>query len=108
MHHRPTWGPHMEDKASSWSRLTVTAATALALGQGFLGPTTGALEDAGRSGDGAGPRVGRPGAGAVFVGIMARELRTTRRRTVGWLVSTAILTTVAYIAGFAFAGPPLD
>jgi hypothetical protein len=98
----------MEDKASSWARLTLTAATALALGQGFLGLFTSALEDAGSWGDGVGHALGLPLAGAIFVGVMAREVRPAGRRSMWWLASTAILSTVAYIAGYAFVGPPVD
>lgn len=98
----------MEDNERTWGRLTLTAAVALALGQGFLGLFTAALEDAGSWGDGVGHLLGLPLAGAIFAGIMARELRPARRRTIWWLVSTAILSTVAYIAGFVFAGPPVD
>src|SRR5262245_44016466 len=98
----------MADKGSGWGRLTLTAATALALGQGFLGLITAVLEDAGSWGDGVGHLLGLPLAGAIFVVIMARELRPTRGRRILWLASTAILATVAYIAGYAFVGPPVD
>lgn len=98
----------MEDNERTWGRLTLAAAVALALGQGFLGLFTAALEDAGSWGDGVGHLLGLPIAGAIFVGIMARELRPTRRRMVWWLVSTAIMSTVAYVGGYAFVGPPVD
>jgi hypothetical protein len=77
-------------------------------GLGFFGLFSDLLEPWGSIGDGVGHLVGLPIAFAVFVAAMATVLRPARRTLLSWLVATAVLSTVAYLAGYAFAGPPMD
>jgi hypothetical protein len=98
----------MNTQENNWTRITLCSAAGLGGGQAFFGLFSDVLGRWGSIGDGVGHVVGLPLAFAVFVGTMAAVLRPGRRAVVRWLAATSALATVAYLAGYAFVGPPVD
>ncbi len=88
--------------------MTLYSTLGLAGALGFFGLFSDALEDRGPVGDAIGHGLGLPLGFAIFAGAMAAVLRPGRRRVVAWVVGTALLATVAFVAGYALAGPPVD
>src|SRR6266511_3283552 len=103
-----SWLVAMSWNAQKWTQVTLSSVAGLGAGQAFVGLVVDALEDRGSIGDAVGHLVGLPLAFAAFVVAMAAVLRPGRRTVVSWLLATAVGSTVAYLAGYAFAGPPVD
>jgi predicted neutral ceramidase superfamily lipid hydrolase len=98
----------MRTDEKRWTRVALYSAAGMGAGMGFFGLFSDLLERWGDAGDRVGHLVGLPIAFAVFVAAMAAALRPARRTVLSWLVATAVLSTIAYLAGFALAGPPVD
>jgi hypothetical protein len=91
-----------------WTRVALYSAAGMGAGMGFFGLFSDLLEPWGSIGDSIGHLVGLPIGFAVFVAAMGAVLRPARRTLLSWLATTAVLSTIAYLAGYAFAGPPVD
>lgn len=98
----------MDAQENNWAGIALRSAAGLGGGQAFFGLFSDLLERWGPVGDGIGHLVGLPLAFAVFVAAMAPVLRPGRRAVVGWLAATAVLSTIAYLAGYGLVGPPAD
>jgi hypothetical protein len=98
----------METNRSTWARVTLYSAVGLGGAEAFFGLVSGGLEDRGTVGEAVGHLIGLPLGFAIFVAAMAAILRPGRGPVVAWFVATALLATVAYIGGYALAGPPVD